>query len=342
MPTYFTESHNALLEFPVIQIANSPSNANFTRFPCSGVMSGDPYGLHHNYGSFEAGYTPWINRRNCGRYTSGLVEIVNKANPLRPVVPVAAKDNRMEFTTIPKAMAADASIIMRAVGDPDYIETATDRGYAENDIVGAVEWMSNAPAIFDADSRDGSSRVSVDRIMLPRPSAQVDTVIADFEMADGGAAPAGVVQGTEWDCLARASQIVTVCRRNGKKAVLWPNALNAPSQLDTLITENNAPALHAMFDAVLLVCGANAAANFWAQVSILRGGARLLPWRPAGVGIAMDVANATEDDALAIYELMTALGLDMLLIWPNGSPMGGASLDATNRKISLACFGRIV
>lgn len=339
---YFNEQYNDLLEFPVIQIANSPSNSNFTRWPCSGVMTGDPYGLHPNYGDYDAGYTPWINRRNCGRYTSGFVEIINKANPLRPIVPVAGKDPRMEFTTIPKAMAADGSIIMRAVGDPDYIETATERGYAVNDVVEAVEWMSNSAAIFDADSRDGTSRVSVDRIMLPRPSTHVDTVIADFEMADGGTAPEGIVQGTEWDCLARGAQIVTICRRNGKKAVLWPNALNAPSQLDTLVTENNAPALHAMFDTVLLVCGANAAANFWAQVSILRGGARLLPWRPAGVGIAMDVANATEGDALAIYELMTSLGLSMLMIWPNGSPMGGNTLDATNRKIALACFGQIV
>lgn len=339
---YFKEYHNDLLAFPVIQIANSPSNANFTRWPCTGIMSGDPFGLHHNYGDYEAGYTPWINRRNNGRYTEAMVEIINKANPVRPIVSVAGKDNRMEFTTIPKAIVADASIIMRAAGDPDYRATAIERGYADADIVEAVEWMSNAPAIFDADSRDGGSKVSVDRIMLPRPSTHVDTVIADFEMADGGSAPAGIVQGTEWDCLARASQISTICRRNGKKAVLWPNALNAPSQLDTRITENNAPAIHAMFDTVLLPCGANAESNFWAQVSVLRGGARLLPWRPSGVGITIDVASSTEDDALAIYGLMTSLGLDMLMIWPNGSPMGGNTLDATNRKISLACFGNIV
>lgn len=339
---YFNEYHNDLLEFPVVQIANSPSNARFTRWPCSGVMSGDPYGLHHNYGDYDAGYTPWINRRNCGRYTSSLVEFINKANPVRPVVSVAGKDNRMEFTTIPKAMAADAAIMMRAVGDPDSRATAIERGYADSDIVEAVEWMSNAPAFFDSNSRDGNSRVSIDRIMLPRPSTHVDTVIADFEMADGGTAPEGVEQGTEWDCLARASQIVTICRRNGKRAVLWPNALNAPSQLDTMITKNNAPALHAMFDAVLLVCGADAVDSFWAQVAVLRGGARLLPWHPERVGISMDVANATEEDALAIYELMTSLKLAMLLIWPNGSPMGGDTLDATNRKISLACFGEIV
>jgi hypothetical protein len=274
--------------------------------------------------SAEAGtanyYFQWANRATVGVLNARGQPVARKLN-LQPG-DAGSLGPRTAFTTIDKAnactLAQTAAVLGREASEVDRIALSAG--------VRAVRLAPGDKAGL-ASARDVC--VVLNRPLPPGGAG----VMLDYEVQDGR---------SEAQTVQFLTAFADLVHKAGRRAILFSDPLDAPSQVYTGITAANAGQLARVFDGMtLLVWAGNAQgdvrASFDKQFDIITHGGGVDPRRLIAV---FELANTTPEDARATREAMLRRGLGGVMFWRNGAQQGGDCASPINRKIACLALGR--
>lgn len=155
-----------------------------------------------------------------------------------------------------------------------------------------------------------------------------DPIVLDYEVQDDRAASETLAFLEGWAALVHA---------HGHKAILYPNALDGPSQARTQLTAVAAEAA-TLFDLVHVMLWSrntpgDIAKSFAFQAATYKAPASKL-------AIAFELADTTMADARIVHELLAADKASAVNFWRNHAVQGGSCDTDVNRKIACIAFGR--
>lgn len=123
----------------------------------------------------------------------------------------------------------------------------------------------------------------------------------------------------------------------GKKAILYTNPLDAPSQRSTGIDASNANELMNAFDRTSIFLWSrnrqgDIARSFESQMAVLGRP------DPAKLLLVFELANTSLRDAAVVRSLASRHRINALFFWRNLAPQGGACDTDVNRKIACLAY----
>ncbi|HMN70382.1 MAG TPA: hypothetical protein PKA55_00790 [Rhodoblastus sp.] len=124
----------------------------------------------------------------------------------------------------------------------------------------------------------------------------------------------------------------------GKKAILYTNPLDAPTQQSTGIDASNAHELMGAFDRISIFLWSrnrqgDIARSFDSQLAVLGQP------DPAKLLVAFELANTSLRDAAVVKSIVSRRGINAVFFWRNFAQQGGSCDTDVNRKIACLAFG---
>ncbi len=170
--------------------------------------------------------------------------------------------------------------------------------------------------------------------LSPNPG-RLAGVMLDYEVQDGRTP----VQSAAF--LTRFAALVHSARR---RAILYTDPLDAPSQAYTGLTAANVGSITEHFDmtTVFLWSGNrqhDIAASAQAQIAEL-GGPDRRPFDAHRLLLVFELAGTSQTDAVTVRRLMQREPVGGVMFWRRGAEQGGDCASPVNRKIACVVFGR--
>jgi hypothetical protein len=325
----FTSS--SLRESPlhVLQLAPppKPDAANFQHWPATDFSTQQvPLLLRPREPGVRVWWTQWANRcHRLGRSESPCRERA-KGNYLAPRLIADGMEIRPFFTSFERANGCTLLQAKYALGAEQ----------ASVDQEASSLGLSMAYDRGTLPSRATDGRL-IDICVVPegRLPPETEGAVLDYEVADGRSAE---------QTLDFIKQYVELFHRAGKKVIVLPNPLNAPSQKHTNINVTNANAIHRVVDKLGLFLWhgsreGSLAASFKSQLAVIRGPKGDLPIDPARLIVEYELSDATLEDTAEVRKLMAETGIKDVVFWRNRIKPGGTCDAPVNRRITCLLFG---
>jgi len=321
-PACFSAQDNAALSFEVIQQAPPPKadGEPYEFYPLTGAASmqmGALAGASRQYGTF---YFQWANRSN-----APLVNARGMVVPRKPNFQQAMgkpRKQRTAFTSLERAngctLAQTATALGRAQDAQRYANTTGIRLIRETEQADSGVTGPDDTCVI----ANGS---------LPR---EASGVLLDYEVQD---------KRSPQETLAFLRDYTDLVHRAGRKAILMTNPLDAPSQVYTGITAQNAHAIVAMFDRTTIFLWSrnrqrDMLASYNAQKALIEAGGAFDGSR---ILIDFELMGTNLDDAKLTRQLILQDRLAGVLLWRNYAKQGGSCATQTNVKIAALTLGKL-
>jgi hypothetical protein len=250
-------------------------------------------------------------------------------NPITPAIVNSSRQNcAAEFSTVARANAATTAQVLYIAGAPPSVWQAplVAAGMSPS---GAVTWdqlNADPDAYFTRQSQDGSSRVTLDRMVIPQDvSTSAVGIAIDYEVHDGRASPEG--EGF-------LDSLGATIRGYKLKAYLYTNPWESDVTALNGFTLAGMDQIKVSFDYIsLFVWGAQNACDInspgWNQaITFLKGASGKM--NNGQFVLTIDLLNCSSADALAIYKQMNISHFAGYTLWPDGTTMGGTRLTGPN------------
>jgi hypothetical protein len=165
--------------------------------------------------------------------------------------------------------------------------------------------------------------------LVPRGSG----IVIDYEVQDGR---------TPGETLAFLEEFAALVHKAGKKAVLYTNPLDAPTQRYTGIAPATAHKIYEAFDRTGIVLWhrnrqGDMAASAQSQLAMLRAGGKVDPKRLLPV---FELRDTTIAEAESVRKLIQSEGMPGVMFWRNYAKAGGDCASDPNRKIACLVYGQ--
>jgi hypothetical protein len=169
----------------------------------------------------------------------------------------------------------------------------------------------------------------VDTCEMPAARLPPDAagILLDYEVQDGRSPS---------QTLAFLREFARLVHAHGKRAILYTNPLDAPTQRYTGITAANAHAVMNSFDFLTIVLWSrnrqhDIGESFRAQLDTIRAGG---PVNPRKLLAVYELNGTTVEDAKSTRALLLASGLAGVVLWRDHARQGGDCDAPTNQKIA--------
>lgn len=327
--TCFSPRDNVGLPFRVFQIAPPPAPGEeaYRYYPITDSVTLQIESIARAKDSpINAFYFLWSNRchdvpghaAQCGRSKVG--------NFLYPRLKSGDAEIRPYFTTFDKANGCTLLQARNALGEASQPLTG------EGERLG-LKVAANREGLL-ALAEDGRL---VNVCVLPgEMPSNAKGILLDYEVADGR---------TQEMTLAFLTQFAQLVHARGKQAILFINALDAPSQRHTSITKWNASQLVRLFDFTVVFLWhnnrqASIGDSFAAQLSVLKGEYGDQKIDPKRLIALYELNNTSLADAKTVHDLTLANGLAGVMLWRNWAVVDDDCQSTTNAKIACVTKGQ--
>ncbi len=174
----------------------------------------------------------------------------------------------------------------------------------------------------------GGSRTDVCVIWDKRLPPNAEGVLLDYEVQDGR---------TPARTRSFLLEFARLVHGAGKKAILYTNPLDAPTQRFTGIDPSNAHELMNAFDRTSIFLWSrnrqgDIASSFASQLAVLGQP------DPKKLMVVFELANTSQHDAAVVKSIASQRGIDAVFFWRNYARQGGACDTDVNRKIACLAF----
>jgi hypothetical protein len=325
----FTASSLRDSDLRILQLSAPPlPNAeNFRNWPGTDFSSQQvPLLMRPREQGIRVWWTQWANRCHHFEGLDNGCRARTKGNYLAPRLIANGIDIRPFFTSFDRANGCTLLQAKYALGADE--ASSEDEGKRLG--VTLVYDRSTLPA------RATNGRL-IDICVAPegRLPPEVEGGVLDYEVADGRSAAQTL------DFITRYADLF---HRAGKKVIVLPNALNAPSQKHTNINASNANAIHRAVDklGIFLWHGSrerSLAGSFRSQLAVLRGPNGDLAIDPTRLIVEYELSDATLEDTAMVRQLMAETAIKNVVFWRNRVKPGGPCQTPYNRRISCLLFG---
>lgn len=319
----FTRDASARLPFKVFQQAPPPRDDGHAAYPYHPITASASMNIDALAASRATGvdryFFQWANR--CvvpGGQGFGTAGKPCGWNPKGNIVRGSGDGAvRSFFSTIAKA---DACTLAQA----DFVLGARD------DVVQKRVQAAGLRFALDPAAARALDPAILDICVMPegRLPAGGTGIVLDYEVQDGR---------TPDHTKTFLESFAALVHSHGKKAVLFTNPLDAPTQRYTGVGASNAAALLRAFDhLVIFIWSGNRQkdieASFRSQWSMLGGG-------PANkLLVVFELAGTTVEDARVTRRLVLEHKLGGVMFWRNHARQGGDCAEPVNRKIACLVF----
>jgi hypothetical protein len=252
-----------------------------------------------------------------------------RPNPITPAIVDGQGHNcATEFSTVARANAATQAQVLYILGAPPSVWQAPLKAAG----VTALTWdqlNAHPDTYFTTWSQDGSSKVTVDKMVVPQAvSTSASGIEIDYEVQDGR--PPFEGEGL-------LVNLGAAIRSYGLKAYLYTNPWESDETPLNGFTLAGMNQIKANFDYISLFvwggqnqCEINSA-GFDQAITFLKSTSGTLNY--GQFVLTIDLLNCSKLDALAIYNHMKVNHFAGYMLWPDGAIMGGTELTGANLTI---------
>jgi hypothetical protein len=269
----------------------------------------------------------WANR---ARVPAGQAYL--PPNPIVPTIVDKAGNNcATEFTTVARANAVTKAEVLYIVGAPASVWQAPliAAGLSASDALSWNQLNANPDAYFTNESQDGSSKVTLDKMVIPAGvSTSAVGMAIDYEVHDGRPPS----EGTGF-----LNGLGATIHSYGLMAYLYTNPWESDETVASGFTLAGMDGIKANFDYLSLFVwgGPNQCAidsPGWNQaIAFVKGVSGKI--NNGQMVLTIDLLNCSSADALAIFLQMNINHFAGYTLWPDGVEMGGRRLTGANLTI---------
>jgi hypothetical protein len=323
----FDETANKNLPFEVIQQAPPPLDAhesNYRYFPLSASASMDLESLNRSRAPLDLYSFLWANRCHDLGSNAGVCGWNKKGNLVAPRMTTATGEVRTFFTSFQRANDCTLAQAARLLGYPG--KTIDDYGKRSG-----LTIMPKGPETL---ARQRNNQL-VDVCLIDKEplAPRASGIVLDYEVQD---------RRMPEQTLAFLKEFAALVHGKGKKAVLYTNPLDAPTQRYTGVAVSNAHQLYEAFDRIALVLWhrnrqGDIAASARAQIEMIRAGGKVDAKRLLAV---FELNETTIAEAATVRKLILSEGMAGVMFWRNYAKAGGDCSSPANRKIACIVTGK--
>ncbi|WP_428332144.1 hypothetical protein [Novosphingobium sp.] len=325
-PACFGAADNRRLTFQVLQNAPTSKSSRqrpYAYYPQTGVASMQLQSVVAPLPGTATYYFQWANRANTSLANADGEAIVRKAN-LQPSF-TGKRKQRSAFTSVARADACTLAQTAGVLGWPDRAA-----GYAR---------AAGIRLVGESAQPDAGSVGPPDTCIAPAGSlAPVKSggggsgVLLDYEVQDGR---------TPAQTTAFLRQWAQLVHDGHRPAILLTNPIDAPTQVYTGVTADNAHTLVETFDLTTILLWSrnpehDLAASYEKQKAAIAAGGKFDGSR---VLIDFELAGTTLEDARFVRRAIVADHLAGVFFWRNGARQGGMCTSDVNARIAAIAFG---